>query len=106
MLKFVALWNLAPDVNATDFERWYHDTHIEDAKRIPGLRRYTVNRAAAELRADAPYYRMAELTFDSYAAAQAALATPEWRHAFQDATGRIADHRRLFFCTQDIPLNG
>ncbi len=106
MLKFVALWNLAPDVNEADFERWYQETHVEDARRIPGLRRYTVNRAAQPVRADARYYRMAELTFDSYSAAQSALATPEWQHAFQDAKGRIADHLRLFFCTEDVLLNG
>jgi uncharacterized protein (TIGR02118 family) len=106
MLKFVALWNLAPDVSEAEFERWYRDTHIADARRIPGLRRYTVNRAARPGDAATRYYRMAELSFDSYDAAQVALASPEWQHAFRDASGRIADHLRLFFCTEDIQLDG
>jgi uncharacterized protein (TIGR02118 family) len=106
MMKFVALWNLPEDASEAEFERWYRGTHIADAKRIPGLRRYTVNRACAQTQASSAFYRMAELSFDSYEAAQHALASPEWQHALRDASGRLIGHVRLFFDSEEIPLDG
>jgi uncharacterized protein (TIGR02118 family) len=105
MLKFVALWNLKPGVSEAEFEKWYRDVHMPDAKRIPGLRRYTVNRATGAVRGESRYYRMAELSFDSYDAVQRALKTPEWQHAFSDAQSYITDHLRLQFDSEEVPLD-
>jgi uncharacterized protein (TIGR02118 family) len=105
VLKFVALWNIAPGRSVEDFESWYTQVHMPDAKRIPGLRRYTTNRVARAEASGSRYYRMAELSFDSYEAAQAALHSPEWRHAFDDARGWIVDHLRLWLESEEVPLN-
>ena len=105
MLKFVALWNLKEGVSESAFEHWYRTTHIPDARRIPGLRKYTVNRAAEPVRGQSRYYRMAELSFDSYEAVQRALPSPEWQRAFVDAQGFIADHLRLQFESEEISLD-
>ena len=104
MLKFVALWNVAPGLSEAEFEHWYRKVHVADAKRIPGLRRYTINRVAPGQAAGSAYYRMAELSFDSLEAAQAAMASPEWRHAFHDAQDKITGHVRLFFQSEEVPL--
>ena len=104
MLKFVALWNIKEGITEAQFEQWYRNTHMPDAKRIPGLRRYTVNRAAAPVRGESRYYRMAELSFDSHEAMQQALNTPEWQHAFADAQRYITDHLRLQLESEDVPL--
>lgn len=105
MLKFVALWNVKEGISEAGFEHWYRTKHIPDAKRIPGLRKYTVNRAAEPGRAASRFYRMAELSFDSHAAVQSAMASPEWQHAFRDAQGFIADHVRLQFDSEEIALD-
>lgn len=105
MLKFVALWNLPEGMNEEEFEHWYEETHIPDARRIPGLRRYTVNRAPAAKRGEQRYYRMAELSFDSLEAVEKAMESPEWRHAFADARDKIADHTRVYFESREIPLD-
>jgi uncharacterized protein (TIGR02118 family) len=104
MLKFVALWNIREGIAEADFEHWYRNVHMPDAKRIPGLRRYTVNRVTDAARGESRYYRMAELCFDSHEAMQKALETPEWQHAFRDAQGWITDHLRLKLETEDVPL--
>ena len=104
-MKFVALWNLPEGASEAEFERWYREVHIPDAKRIPGLRRYTVNRACAQTRPTSAFYRMAELSFDSYEAAQQALASPEWKHALSDASGRLTGHLRIFFDSEEIALD-
>jgi uncharacterized protein (TIGR02118 family) len=105
MLKFVALWNVKSGISETEFEHWYRTNHIPDAKRIPSLRKYTVNRVTESGRAASRYYRMAELSFDSHEAVQAAMSSPEWQHAFKDAQGFIADHMRLQFDSEEIPLD-
>ena len=105
MLKFVALWNVKEGISEAEFEHWYRTRHIPDARSIPGLRKYTVNRAAEAGRASSRFYRMAELSFDSYEAMQAAMPSPQWKHAFQDAQGYLADHVRLQFDSEEIPLD-
>ena len=104
MLKVVSMWKLPDGMSEQSFEDWYRSKHIGDAKRIPGLRRYTVNRVAESERANAPYYRMAELSFDSLAAAKAAFDSPEWKHAFADAKDKLAAPIRLFLESEEVPL--
>lgn len=104
MLKFVALWNIKDGVSEEAFEDWYRNTHMADAKRIPGLKRYTVNRVADAARPESRFYRMAELSFDSHESVQKALETPEWKHAFSDAQAYISDHLRLQLESEEIAL--
>ena len=104
MLKFVAMWNIKEGISEAEFERWYRDVHMPDAKRIPGLRKYTVNRVTEAARGESRYYRMAELCFDSHEAMQEALKTTEWQHAFRDVQGYITDHLRLKFESEEVPL--
>lgn len=106
MIKFVAMWNVKPGVSEAEFERWYRERHMDDAKRIPGLVRYTVSRALSEPGKASPYYRMAELCFASEEDFKAAFESAEWKHAFADAQGYIADHIRLRFDSTDVPLEG
>jgi uncharacterized protein (TIGR02118 family) len=102
MIKVVSIWQLPPGMSDAEFEAWYVDKHIGDAKRIPGLRRYTVNRVIAEERATSRFYRMAELSFDSIGEARAAFESPEWKYAFSDAKRYIGDFMRFYFDSTDI----
>ena len=77
MFKFVAMWNIRSGLSEAEFERWYKDTHIEDAKRIPGLVKYTVNRISGGSQSGAPYYRMAELCFANEESFQKAFGSAE-----------------------------
>jgi uncharacterized protein (TIGR02118 family) len=79
---------------------------MKDAQRIPGLVGYTVNRVSDSARDGSPYYRMAELCFASREGFEKAFASPEWKHAFADAQGYVADHIRLQFESTDVPLKG
>ena len=63
MFKFVAMWNIRPGLPKSEFEEWYTERHIPDAKHIPGLVKYTVNRVSDAARDNSRYYRMAELCF-------------------------------------------
>lgn len=102
MIKVVSIWALPPGMSEEDFEAWYVGTHIDDARKIPGLRRYTVNRVIQAERANSRFYRMAELSFDSVEASRAAFESAEWRRAFADAKKYIGDFMRFYFDSTDI----
>jgi|Laugresbdmm110sn_1035088.scaffolds.fasta_scaffold55783_3 uncharacterized protein (TIGR02118 family) len=104
MLKFVAMWNIAPGVTTGDFEDWYNRIHIPDAKKIPGLIAYTTNKVNPHKSAASQYYRMAELCFDSLDSAEKAMESPQWQHAFNDAKAWICDHVRLWLDSESISL--
>jgi conserved hypothetical protein len=60
VVRFIVLWETTPtDVSA--FERHYREVHIPLAKKLAGLRRYTLSRNASVVRGEEPHYRIAEL---------------------------------------------
>ena len=78
----------------TAFERYYHGTHIPLAKKMPGIRKYTVNKGpVAGAGGESPYFLVAELAFDSMAALGAAFESAEGKAAAGDvpnfATGGV-----------------
>ncbi len=77
MVHVLVLYNHPEDPAA--FDRYYFETHVPIAKRLPGLLGYTVSATpVTELGGEpAPHYLIADLTFDSSADVQRALASPE-----------------------------
>ena len=75
MAQVLALYNTPSDPAA--FDRYYHEKHIPLAKKIPGLRSYTINRGPVQALSGSAPYLVAILSFDSMADVHAALASPE-----------------------------
>jgi uncharacterized protein (TIGR02118 family) len=72
----IALYHQPADTAA--FDSYYAGTHVPLAKKVPGLRSYTVSKGRVSSPAGpAPYYLVADLTFDSKAELQAGLGSPE-----------------------------
>jgi uncharacterized protein (TIGR02118 family) len=71
--------------DSTAFERYYFETHVPIAKKIPGLRSYQVSaRSPGVIAGDQPPYLVTELSFDNEAAVQAALKSPEGQATASD----------------------
>ena len=92
MAKVYALYKTPTDPAA--FERYYFERHVPLAKTIPGLRSYEVTRGPiAAMGGPAPYHLIATLTFDSRAAVDAALVSPQGQAVAADlgnfATGGV-----------------
>lgn len=102
MFKIVSMWSLPAGMSGQEFEHWYATKHVVDAQRIPGLKRYTINRVVPDENGSSRYYRIAELGFESREAARAAFASPEWKYAYADAKPYIGDFIRLFCDSTDI----
>jgi uncharacterized protein (TIGR02118 family) len=77
MAKVFAIYRTPADPAA--FDRYYFSTQVPLARKIPGLRHYEVTRGPVMTLTGgvSPYHLVAALTFDSVAAIQAALASPE-----------------------------
>ncbi len=83
MTRILVLYNQPTDPAA--FDRYYFETHVPIAKKLPGLRSYVVSSQAPVLVAgDVTPYLIAELEFDSSAAFQAAFVSPEGQATVAD----------------------
>ena len=83
MVRSIIFWKNTPtDVEA--FERHYREVHIPLAKKMAGLRRYTLSRNGSVLRGDGPHYLIAELDWDDMDSLQRASESPEGRATAED----------------------
>jgi uncharacterized protein (TIGR02118 family) len=92
MVKAVVLYGPPADPDA--FERHYADTHTALALRIPGMQRFEAARGVGTPDGgEAPYQRIAELTFEDMSALEAGFASEEGQAAVNDipnfATGGV-----------------
>lgn len=83
MARMVVIYKMPEDPVA--FDRHYLEVHVPLAKRLPGLRQYSVSRGPVVTPAGGPPFHMvATLHFDSLAAIQQAFGTPEGRACAAD----------------------
>lgn len=75
MAQIIAIY--APPADPAAFDKYYWETHIPLAKQIPRLRSCVVTTSTPKVLAGNPVHLMAQLTFDSMADLEAALASPE-----------------------------
>jgi len=102
MARLVVMYKLPKDTAA--FDKYYFETHIPIAKRIPGLRRYEVNKGPiATPGGPSSLHLLAILHFDDMTAIQTAFASAEGQAAATDvqnfATGGVD---MLIFDSRDV----
>lgn len=95
MVRFVILYDVPADPAA--FDAHYRDVHLPMAKKLPGLRRYTISRGLTTVQG-AKVHLAAELDFDDMAALQAAFGSPEGQAAARDVQEFAGDrvHSMIF----------
>lgn len=101
--RFVVMWETPSDPEA--FDRHYRETHIPIARKLPGLRRYTLGRDISSVRGE-PYYMVADLEWDSIDELRAAFASEEGRATGADVEvlRRLAAVRSMVVTTEDNVL--
>jgi len=83
MAELVVMYKTPKDTAA--FDKHYFEKHVPIAKKIPGLRKYQVSRGPVATPAGpSGLHLIATLTFDNFAAIQAAFASAEGRAAAAD----------------------
>jgi uncharacterized protein (TIGR02118 family) len=92
MARIVVLYRAPKDLAA--FDRYYFESHVPIAKKIPGLRKYEVSRGPIGTPAGSSgLHLVAMLHFDDMKAVQNAFASPEAQATADDvatfATGGV-----------------
>ena len=92
MFRLLVLYGHPKDPAA--FDRYYRETHIPIAKKMKGLKKWTIGKVAGTPDGKpSDYYYVADLYADSREAMEAILATPEGQAAVADvpnyATGGV-----------------
>lgn len=83
MARLVVMYKTPKDAGA--FDKYYRETHIPIAKKIPGLRKYEVSRGPVVTPAGiSGFHLIATLHFDDLGAIQAAFASAEGQAAGAD----------------------
>jgi len=82
MVRLLVLYDTPPDPEA--FDRHYREIHIPLAKKLQGLRRYTISCNVTPIRGGKTYYLIAELDWDDMAALQQAFQSSEGRATAAD----------------------
>jgi uncharacterized protein (TIGR02118 family) len=85
MVHFFVAYEQPSDVAA--FDRHYFDVHVPLAKRLPGLRRYSVSRNPTTVRGPEPYHLVALLEWDDMDSLRQDFASP-----LGQETARDVDH--------------
>src|SRR3954453_1182168 len=83
MVKVTVLYG--PPTDAAAFEDYYANTHVPLAAKMPQVKRFEATRVVASPGADQPpYYRIAELWFDSQDSMQQAMSSTEGQDTVDD----------------------
>jgi uncharacterized protein (TIGR02118 family) len=83
MVKLIVLYGKPEDPAA--FDAYYAGTHAPLAEKVPNLRRFEHGKALGSPDgSEAPYYYVAELSFDDPEALQAGMSSPEGEAAGGD----------------------
>lgn len=82
--RLIVLWEQPSEPEA--FERHYREVHIPLARKLPGLRSYTLTHDISAVRGT-PYYMVAELVWDTLEELRTAVASPEGQATAADTAG-------------------
>jgi uncharacterized protein (TIGR02118 family) len=82
MADVVVLYKTPKDTAA--FDKYYAETHIPLAKKMPGLRKYQVSQGPVVSAGPSGIHLIATLTFDSVAAVQSAFGSAEGKATAAD----------------------
>lgn len=102
MVRFLVAYDTPPDPAASD--RHYREVQIPLAKKLLGLRRYTISRDATAVRGGEAYFLVAELDWDDMEALQVAVASPEGEATARDV-GELAPDggvRSMVFAVEEV----
>ena len=94
MPRLIALYNTPEDVDA--FDAHYRDVHTPIVSRYPNLRDLRLSKLAGVGGRPAPYYLMAEMTFDSFADLDEALGSEAGAESARDLRNFAAAGATLF----------
>ena len=91
-----------PD-DPTEFDRYYREVHIPLAKRMRGIRGWTIGKCeAAEPGRESPYYMIVGLYADSREEMEAILDSPEGKATIADVPNFASGGVTFMYDTEEV----
>ena len=103
MVKLTVVYGHPEDPGA--FEEYYASKHLPLAQKIPNVRRFEVGKVSAVDEGEPPYYRIAELWFESEERMGEARSSPEAQAATGDLE-KFATGGATFFVSEVETVGG
>lgn len=101
MYKLTVLYGHPLDPTA--FDRYYYETHIPIAKKMPGIRGWTIGKCESTTATEkAPYYMIVALYGDSRESLEATLASPEGQAAVNDVPNFATGGATFIFDKEEV----
>lgn len=94
-IKLLALYKKPDDPKA--FDEHYFEVHVPLTEKMPGLRKVEYNKIIGSPMGESNQYLLAELTFDSMEALQAAMRSDEGKATAKDLMGFAGNLVQLMF---------
>lgn len=92
MLKVVSLLKRSEDLSKEEFDKWVIEDHLEFAKKLPGLRKYSVSVSSSP---DSAFDSINALYFDDEQARAAAFGSEFGKAAAGDAAAHTSERVHL-----------
>ncbi len=86
-----------------EFDRYYHEVHIPLAKKMQGLKGWTIGKCESAAPGEPPpYYMIVGLYADSRAALEAILASPEGQATIADVEKFATGGATFFYNDEEV----
>lgn len=89
--------------NPAEFDRYYHEVHIPVARRMNGLKGWTIGKCQSAVPGQtAPYYMIVGLYADTRADLEAILASPEGQATIADVPNFATGGYTFLFDDEEV----
>ena len=101
MIRLTVLYG-TPD-NPAEFDRYYRDVHIPLARKMKGLKGWTIGKCeAVEPNSEPPWYMAVGLYADDREAMEAILASPEGKATLEDVANFATGGVTFFYDREEV----
>ena len=91
MLRVIVCYNLKPEQNAAEYEKWLQEVHLPRTKKIPGAVDAKTMRVNTVMQGAFPYQYVAEVIMESEMSVMMAGVSSEMQDMMKDWTPKIAN---------------
>lgn len=101
MIRLTVLYGMPDDPD--EFDRYYREVHIPLAKRMKGLKGWTIGRCeAADPDDEPPWYMIVGLYADDRAAMETILKSPEGQATIADVVNFATGGATFFYDNEEV----
>ncbi len=81
--------------NPQEFDEQYWKEHVPTARKMPGLKRYTVHKVVPPPGREAPFYQVVEMEFETMDQLKKATKSPESQESTRHASDILKALKRM-----------